>query len=241
MKHRLVQIDRRWWTSPAAKALSPDVVLTSRRPSPLIELAVPSTAVLSGSSTRTVRPRVTQTDSYEFLTAAHPYVSHVSYSSASCSRTALTTCGLVTVTPTSRSEVAVSTGNSSRAWLTLTPMPTTTPGVGPETTSARIPHTFRSSSAGSRTSLGHLRTARAPSDSTARATPRPVMSGIRPHSLMGRVGRSRTDRLIDAPCGLDHVRVSLPRPAVCSPATRAVQPGAPVRARSARLSLIHIS
>ena len=99
--------------------------------------------------------------------------------------------------PASRSEVAVSTGSSSRSWSTLMPRPTTIPAG---CSSQRMPQTLRSSSAGRSTSLGHLSPASSPATSArASRTARPV--GQRQPAAALRPGRARsTDRVTEV-CG----------------------------------------
>ena len=112
--------------------------------------------------------------------------------------------------PHSASEVAFSTGSSSRCWYTLTPKPTTTPSGW---TSHSTPQTLRHSSSSTRTSLGHFSPAWRPATSaTARSTASPVSSGTHPMPCDG-AGTS-TETAIDVPGGASQERPSRPRPAL---------------------------
>ena len=113
------------------------------------------------------------------------------------------------------SEVAVSTGSSSRSVLTLRPTPMT---AVPPLTWTRIPASFSSPIS---TSLGHLRTAARPLTAvTASATATPVSNDSQPHPGGGTLGRTATEKSSPAPRGETQDRSKRPRPPRWCSATR---------------------
>ena len=106
-----------------------------------------------------------------------------------------------------RSEVAEaesSSGNCSRVWFTLIPMPTTMTGSSPDTTrdSARMPATLRPPMS---RSLGHLIFTYSPAAASrtraAAAAAHNVSGGVRAADSRG---RSRTEAQIPHPGGENH-------------------------------------
>jgi len=144
--------------------------------------------------------------------------------------------------PSACSDVAARPPAEAGNWLgavaTLRPVPITTADPS-GVCSARIPASLRPPTS---TSLGHLSIASThPVDRTADATATPVSSVSQPRRAAGTTaGRSRTEKVSDAPGSLDQDRPSLPRPAVCSSATSTCPSGLPgsATARASRSALV---
>ena len=130
-----------------------------------------------------------------------------------------------------RSEPAgarASAGSSSRVWLTLIPIPSTT---APSCASASTPATFERLTI---TSFGHLIWAESPSAPRRRPRPRRRRRARARRSAGRAAGGGATEQRTLVPAGASQARPSRPRPFVCSLAARRPRPRArPRRAAAA--------
>lgn len=142
------------------------------------------------------------------------------------------TSSLATSAPCAmRIEVAASPGGKTSV-LTLIPIPTMTKSL-PASTS--IPATFFPEI---NTSLGHLISARGTDFSKASVTAKPVARESLGHVAIGSVGRKSTENASDSPLGENQSAPLLPRPAVCSSATKTKPSGMPCSASVRSSSLV---